>query len=452
MESLHDRVAAAVHTQYSLLGPTAKPQTGEWTVLAGIVLSRPTGSFDVVALATGTKCLSIDAIAADVNGEAIHDSHAEVSARRAVLLYLYKQLQLIGEGREDESILCRLSSDRSNDSSGGGGSSRGSAHTHAAETETTRLGFRLRPGHSFHFYSSQPPCGDASIFGAPVFEVGDPEMTNKREPSACDGAGAGACSAAAKRPKLSDDSASTSPPPQSCALPFRGFLTGARPANPAAAARESVEVSSFGCRVGLVRTKPGRSDGASSRTSCMSCSDKLARWHALGLQGALLSFLLPDPIRFESITVGSITVGSPSVDPSFDPSFDPSRPEANCAEANCAEANCAEANCANASCLEAIKRAVLLRLPARGNFARGIPAEDADGTLLIGIAQAPFSDGPQRMCGSKIEATSQSALRPCANSLIWFHGGQQEVNAVHTCTHSHPHTHFLLCRHAPLLL
>ena len=113
MESLHDRVAAAVHTQYSLLGPTAKPQTGEWTVLAGIVLSRPTGSLDVVALATGTKCLSIDAIAADVHGEAIHDSHAEVSARRAVLLYLYKQLQLIGEGREDESILCRLSSDRS---------------------------------------------------------------------------------------------------------------------------------------------------------------------------------------------------------------------------------------------------------------------------------------------------------------------------------------------------
>ena len=34
------------------------------------------------------------------------------------------------------------------------------------------------------------------------------------------------------------------------------------------------------CVPGLARTKPGRGE----RTCCMSCSDKLARWHAVGLQ------------------------------------------------------------------------------------------------------------------------------------------------------------------------
>ena len=44
-------------------------------------------------------------------------------------------------------------------------------------------------------------------------------------------------------------------------------------------------------------------------TCCMSCSDKLARWVALGLQGALLSALLPAPI-----VPASLTVGAPAAD------------------------------------------------------------------------------------------------------------------------------------------
>uniref|UniRef100_T1I0Q0 tRNA-specific adenosine deaminase 1 n=2 Tax=Rhodnius prolixus TaxID=13249 RepID=T1I0Q0_RHOPR len=51
---------------------------------------------------------------------------------------------------------------------------------------------------------------------------------------------------------------------------------------------------------GAVRTKPGRGDP----TLSLSCSDKIARWIFLGVQGALLSQLISEPIRINLIVIG----------------------------------------------------------------------------------------------------------------------------------------------------
>jgi tRNA-specific adenosine deaminase 1 len=65
---------------------------------------------------------------------------------------------------------------------------------------------------------------------------------------------------------------------------------------------------------GAIRTKPGRTD--SLPTISFSCSDKIATWCALGLQGALLERTI-DPVYLDGIVVGGIDKVGPNGDSSW---------------------------------------------------------------------------------------------------------------------------------------
>ncbi|KAI3374171.1 hypothetical protein L3Q82_006038 [Scortum barcoo] len=196
-------------------------------VLAGIVVTR---GFDlrlaqVVSLATGTKCLDSDNVSD--HGGTLSDCHAEVVSRRALVRFLYAQLEL---------LLCK-----------------------PADCEEQSIfipnkdGFRLRDGVLFHMYVSSSPCGDARI-NCPY------ETTTAAYPG--------------RRVR--------------CHL--RVKVDGGEGTLPITARRANQKQDDVAPGKALVS---------------MSCTDKMAKWSVVGLQGALLSHLV-EPVYLHSLTVGTL--------------------------------------------------------------------------------------------------------------------------------------------------
>ncbi|PIK58093.1 putative tRNA-specific adenosine deaminase 1-like [Apostichopus japonicus] len=144
-------ICRACFNCYYQLPKHGKPQEGrEWTLLAGFVLESD-GSYTVVSLATGTKCIGKKNM--DPKGETLNDSHAEVLARRGFLRYLYDQLMLAYSNQT--SIFYLQSKSRC---------------------------CQLKDNIKFHFFCSHTPCGDASIFPKKI-STGDTQPDGKESPN-----------------------------------------------------------------------------------------------------------------------------------------------------------------------------------------------------------------------------------------------------------------------------
>ncbi|XP_063906051.1 double-stranded RNA-specific editase 1-like isoform X2 [Zophobas morio] len=101
-------------------------------VIAGIVMTRGSNS-EVISVSMGTKCIFGQNLS--YQGDALNDMHAEVLARRCFISYLYDQLNLIANGKDQSSIFT---------------------------LRENKKGYRLKDGIHFHLYISVPPCGDAT--------------------------------------------------------------------------------------------------------------------------------------------------------------------------------------------------------------------------------------------------------------------------------------------------
>ncbi|XP_065338131.1 tRNA-specific adenosine deaminase 1-like isoform X1 [Cloeon dipterum] len=229
-EELADKIATVSIQHYlSLPGKSGKPTNpSEWTLMSSIVLETGNKDLKVVSLGTGSKCLGKNELSKD--GGLVADSHAEVLARRALLLYLYGQIHLL-QNQLESDVFSKVENGKA----------------------------FLKSDVRFHFFTSHTPCGDASIIP-------------KDEPP---------CKVA----RLSEHA--------------DVHRTGAKCVP---GARQDPKLA--GCEyhvVQVVRTKPGRGDP----TASLSCSDKLAKWSAVGVQGALLSLLLDRPVFLASIVLPS---------------------------------------------------------------------------------------------------------------------------------------------------
>lgn len=120
-EGLSSHVLAHAHSALTL------PQ-GQYTVLAAFVITSLSHGPKTLALATGAKVLPTSRIPDAGDAPRLHDSHAEVLARRALVRWLYEEIARDIEG-EGSMWLVR---------------------------EEGRWG--LRDGVQLHLYVSTPPC------------------------------------------------------------------------------------------------------------------------------------------------------------------------------------------------------------------------------------------------------------------------------------------------------
>ncbi|KAG2159030.1 adenosine deaminase/editase [Suillus bovinus] len=220
----------AVQKQYASLN--LKLPAGTFTILAAIALTSSDSSSvqpKIIGLATGCKCLPKDKL--PLQGEAVHDSHAEVLARRCALRWLIEEISRAASASD--------------------GSHRRSAWISKMADDR----YRLKDGVYMIMYISTLPCGDASMRFLATFQ--DEEMAALKD--------------SAVFPPLAPNVAS------------RG--------------RDNYSL------LGVLRTKPGRAD--SPQTLSLSCSDKIARWNVLGIQGALGSAFF-HPIYLKKIIIGEV--------------------------------------------------------------------------------------------------------------------------------------------------
>ncbi|KAH6600699.1 hypothetical protein BASA50_002083 [Batrachochytrium salamandrivorans] len=304
-----DDVARTVLAQFNRLPKKGKPTIKgnghrEWTVLAGITLSNsanPNQQLECVALGTGLKCLP--KIHMNHCGTAVNDSHAEVVCRRNLQRYL--MLQVINCIQGKASAL-----EPSTD----------------AQMKEDHMPFRLRQGLEFHMYASQSPCGDASMHALDIatshnlmphdddrsrlqghcdrkpnagsinnqdtlHQTTKRDLTDIYSPDSLPEMGT-----TQKYKRKHDDAAAMVSQPKSTG---KGSCKTNAYVSTEVVLRGRTDFSSFG----RLRTKPGRPDAPP--TLCMSCSDKIAKWNAIGLSGALVSLLIP-PIHISSLVVGDL--------------------------------------------------------------------------------------------------------------------------------------------------
>ena len=335
-------VAKTVLETWRTVAPSAMVQSGTSSVAAGVCVTGVPGlptAMTCVALGVGTRCVGFRN--RKCSALCLADLHAEVLARRAFVGFLLKEVQRCdaasrrreerGNDPADPVTMPPPMFEFSEWTAADGRGRHGPPYEPASPDMPVLRVPRLRAGITFHMFVTHPPCGDAALLPLGDDDVdinnsggrddcnegevgGDGRVRGGETENWSDGDDCGGM-----RRKSSDErvpSASVARPPTSRLASFTG---GRRVVAPHGAegisppAHVDVVEGHFISRhangrddgeLKVARVKPGKGEPS----LCMSCSDKLVKWHVLGLAGAVAGLVIPT----SAARLTSITVAGPS--------------------------------------------------------------------------------------------------------------------------------------------
>lgn len=228
----YDEIAKLCIDKYKELLFDKKLKNNEWTILSGLVCEF-NSKYTLLSLCTGTKCLNHKAVC---NGFVISDCHAEILVRRGLMKYCYDYLLKTSQHIPIEPNIF----------------------------ERVKEKYQLKKDVKLHYYISQSPCGDCSIFEDENEELEPPRKRSKVEYDKMHRTGA--------RLIMNNDNNNNK--------------------------SDKIDINNLYV-TGKLRLKPGRG----KKNDCVSCSDKICLWNEIGIEGNVLNKY------FESIRIDSFIIG-----------------------------------------------------------------------------------------------------------------------------------------------
>ncbi|KAK6521211.1 hypothetical protein TWF506_001436 [Arthrobotrys conoides] len=146
--TLEDRIATLALTAFSSLPTKCKPRPQEWIPMTAIILQTSDETLHLASLATGSKCIPSTTLP-KATGLILHDCHSEILALRGLNHFLLQDAHRILTNHDYQSPYLIYNNNHNNNN--------------VNNNDPATPPFALHPSISIHLFSTEPPCGDASM-------------------------------------------------------------------------------------------------------------------------------------------------------------------------------------------------------------------------------------------------------------------------------------------------
>lgn len=300
-----DRVARVSIERYCDTIPASFREAQKQTCIATVVAYyKNTDTLTVLALGVGTKFLPLMLLQQDPKLLRVRDCHAEILCKRAFRRYLFQEILNKQKTEYEEDIWSILEELKCIDN----------------YNNYRSIQYQIKGNVTLHLYCSSAPCGNATLkkFAKMTRETFNEALgphewdTSHHRPIHGHAIPFGQFSLTVKLDRSTSLTTTGNNPVVTqyfCSTKYAAATMEAKEVEKATACKKN----------GAGRTKagstvrpdqmsddwcpPGTSTVTLGRGSTHTCSDKICRWNILGLQGALLSSFLPEPIYLSTITI-----------------------------------------------------------------------------------------------------------------------------------------------------